>query len=459
MRIVLLSGGSGKRLWPLSNETRSKIFLKLLPSEGGGKESMIQRVCRQLNEAGLLPFTSIVAHKSQAEIVQNHVGDKIPFISEPHRRGTYTAVALASSYLHNKLLAAPDETVVVIPADLFVEPEFFNLLRKFPGVLAQSGSELALLGTTPKHASSQFGYIVPQHSSETLSKDYFTVNQFVEKPDVEKALHLMGNNAMWNCGVFAFPLSFMLSSLKSKGLPAAYDDLIGCYEHLPEASFDVEVVEKTRPSVVIPYGKVWKDLGDWSVLPDFFETNVTGLGEISSDSIHTHLVNELVIPIHVIGVSNLIVAASADGILVANKDKSNQIKKIRNNRQEPMQGEKRWGTYRIFDYSKAEIQPETLTKKVELLPGKNTSYHFHQKRKEIWIIISGTGEFIMEAVNVQIQTGDVLQIPAGAKHAVKAITPIEYIEVQIGTDLLEEDIVRIAMTWEEISKLCNGDQS
>ncbi|MFC5468115.1 sugar phosphate nucleotidyltransferase [Cohnella suwonensis] len=458
MRIVLLSGGSGKRLWPLSNEIRSKIFLKLLPSEDGGKESMIQRVCRQLDEAGLLPSTSIVAHKSQVEMIQNHVGDKIPIIAEPHKRGTFTAVALAASYLHSKLPATPDETVCVIPVDLFVESEFFDLLRKFPEVLAQSGSDLALLGTTPKHPSSQYGYIVPQLAVETdyLSKDYFSVTQFVEKPIEEYALRLINEYAMWNCGVFAFSLSFMLSSLKSKGLPIVYKELLDRYEHLSEASFDVEVVEKTRHSVVIPYDKVWQDLGDWGVLPDHFGSSVIGLGQISSDSIHTHLVNELAYPIHVIGVSNIIVAASTDGILVANKDKSNQIKKLLNYRQKPMYGEKRWGTYRILDHSMTDIGTETLTKKVQLLPGKNTSYHLHQKRKETWTIISGTGEFILEAVNDQIQTGDVLQIPAGAKHAIKAITPLEYIEIQIGTELVDEDIIRIAMTWEEMIQYCKN---
>ncbi|TFE23758.1 sugar phosphate nucleotidyltransferase [Cohnella luojiensis] len=458
MRIVLLSGGSGKRLWPLSNEIRSKIFLKLLPSEDGGKESMIQRVCRQLDEAGLLSSASIVAHESQVEIIQNHVGDKIPIIAEPHKRGTFTAVALAASYLHSKLPATLDETVCVIPADIFVESEFFDLLRQFPGVLSRSKSDLALLGTTPKRPSCQYGYIVPQQAggTDSVPNDYYSISQFVEKPNEENAIRLINQNALWNCGVFAFSLSFMLSSLNSKGLPIGYDELLDRYEHLPEASFDVEVVEKTRQSVVIPYDKAWQDLGDWGVLPDYFGNSVIGLGEVSSDSIETHLVNELAHPVHVIGVSNIIVAASADGILVANKAKSNQIKKMLNSPQKPMYTEKRWGTYRILDRSKTEMETETLTKKVEMLPGKNTSYHLHRKRSETWTILSGTGEFMLDAVNYRIQTGDVLQIPAGAKHAIKAITPLEFIEIQIGTELVDEDIIRIATTWDEMMRYCNN---
>ncbi|SDX80666.1 sugar phosphate nucleotidyltransferase [Paenibacillus sp. CF384] len=457
MRIVLLGGGSGKRLWPLSNEIRSKIFLKLLPSKDGGMESMIQRICRQLGEAGFLSHTSIVAHQSQAEIMQNHIGDEVLFLAEPHRRGTFTAVALAVTYLHAKLQAAPNETICVIPADLFAESDFFSLLSRFPEILKQSGSELALLGTTPSHPSSQFGYIVPAPHQDPADKDYLEVAHFVEKPDEETALRLIGSQAMWNCGVFAFPLSFMLTGLQSRGLPTDYDELLACYEQLPEASFDVEIVEKTQPVVVLPFRNMWKDLGDWSVLPNYFGSSVVGLGEISSDCVHTHLVNELAYPIHVLGVSNIIVAASADGILVANKDKSNQIKKLRSSRQQPMYGEKRWGTYRVLDQSKTGGGLlETLTKKVELLPGKHTSYHSHQKRQEIWTIISGQGEFILEGVSTAIQTGDVLQIAAGAKHAIKAITPLEYIEIQIGTELVEADIMRLVVTWEEIIRYCSN---
>jgi mannose-1-phosphate guanylyltransferase len=450
LRIILLSGGSGKRLWPLSNEIRSKTFLKLLPTGEGRRESMIQRVCRQLDTAGLLPYTSIVTNKSQMEITQNHIGDQIPILAEPYKRGTFLAVGLAASYLHSKRLADLDETICVIPVDLFVESEFYHLLLQLPEILAQSSTELALIGTIPNRPSIQYGYIVPQ---ETGRKDYFNVSKFVEKPNEEMAASLISENALWNCGVFAFPLSFMLSYLTSKGLPINYEELLDRYELFPVTSFDEEVVEKTRHCVVVPYDKAWQDLGDWSILPNYLGNHIIGRGQISSDSLHTHLINELMYPIHVIGVSNIIVAASPDGILVANKDKSNQIKKILNDWQIPMYEEKRWGKFWILDHSKTDT--ETLTKKVEMLPGKNTSYHMHQKRREIWTIISGSGEFILEGVKHSIQTGDVLQIPHGVKHAVKAISPLEYIEIQTGIELLEEDVIRTAMTWEETIKYCN----
>jgi len=450
MRIILLSGGSGKRLWPLSNEIRSKIFLKLLPTGEGTRESMIQRACRQLDQAGLLTSTTIVTNKSQMEIALNQIGDQIPILAEPYKRGTFMAVGLAASYCHSELLADMDETICVIPVDLFAESEFYQLLRRLPDILARSGSELALIGTIPGHPSTQYGYIVAE---ESRAKDYLNVRKFVEKPNVEVAAGLISENAFWNCGVFAFPLSFMLSCLTSKGLPIHYEELLDRYELFPMTSFDEEVVEKIPHCVVVPYDRAWQDLGDWSALSNYLGSQVMGNGQVSSDSLQTHLINELMYPIHVIGVSNIIVAASPDGILVANKDKANRIKKILNDSQTPMYEEKRWGKLWVLDHSKSDT--ETLTKKVEMMPGKNTSYHMHQKRREILTIVSGTGEFILEGEKHSIQTGDVLQIPLGVKHALRANSPLKYIEIQMGIQLNEVDVIRTSMSWEDTIEYCN----
>jgi mannose-1-phosphate guanylyltransferase len=448
MQIILLSGGSGKRLWPLSNEIRSKVFLKLLPSEDGRRQSMIQRVCGQLDKVGLLPSTTIITNKSQVEITHNHIGEQIPIIAEPYKRGTFMAIGLAASYLYSQLQADVDETICVIPVDSFVESEFYELLCQLPGILAQSGADLALIGAIPNRPSSQYGYIVPKI---TGGKDYWHVSTFVEKPSEQIAVSLIKENALWNCGVFAFSLSFMLACLVNKGLPTEYKDLLDRYELFSETSFDEEVVEKIQHAVVVPYDKAWRDLGDWRILTNYLEHDVIGHGQISADSLHTHLINELMYPIHVIGVSNIIVAASPDGILVANKNKSNQIKHILKDSQTPMYEEKRWGIIRVLDHHTTS-DLEILTKKVEMRSGKNTSYHRHQKRREVWTIISGTGEFIIEGVSHSLHTGDVVQIPNGTTHAVKAITALEYIEIQIGTQLLADDIIRIAMTWEDTIK-------
>jgi mannose-1-phosphate guanylyltransferase len=450
LRIIVLSGGSGKRLWPLSNEIRSKLFLKLLPTEDGQRESMIQRVCGQLEKAKLLSNATIVTHQSQVEIMQNHIGEQIPILAEPYKRGTFMAIGLAAAYFHSKHRMNLDETICVIPADLFVELDFYHLIYKQPEFLAKSGAKLALIGTKPDHPSTQYGYIVPQVTGEN---DYYDVLKFVEKPNEELAARLIEEHAYWNCGIFAFRLSFMLSCLTGKGLPIEYEKLLDHYEKFPETSFDQEVVEKTNQSIVVPYEKSWRDLGDWRVITNYLGRQVIGQGKMTSDSLHTHLINELRFPIHVIGVSNIIVAASPDGILIANKDKSNQIKNFLNEGQIPKYSEKRWGKYQLLDHSITDS--ETLTKKVEMLPEKNTSYHMHKHRKEIIIILSGNGELLLDGVYQRIRTGDVLHISQGVKHAIKSITPLEYLEIQIGNELLIEDITRIAVLWEEAIKYGN----
>ncbi|MCL6457054.1 MAG: cupin domain-containing protein [Gorillibacterium sp.] len=455
MRVVLLSGGSGKRLWPLSNDVRSKAFLKLLPapSEQGGKESMIQRVCRQLDSVGLLSSTVIVTHESQVEIMRNHIGEQIPIISEPVKRGTFSAIALAASYFYTLTSIDPQEAIVVLPVDLFAEASFFELICKIPEVLAKTQADLALIGATPKHPSSQLGYIVPQVTGQL---NYWQVEQFVEKPKELEAMQLLKRGALWNCGVFGFTLAFLLPYLKKIGLPSLYQDLLTCYEQLPEASFDVEVVEKTKHSVVLPYAGEWKDLGSWQTLATHLEANVIGYGQITGASANTYLVNELPTKIHVIDIPDIIVAASPDGILVAHIASASQIKEqLSSVSQKPLVEEKRWGTCRILDHTWSDecsgnpLEEDVLTRLIELYPGKNTSYHQHQYRKEVWTILAGRGQVMLNEVLQEIGPGDVLQIPSGTRHAVRAITPLTLVEVQFGIRLAEDDITRLVINWED----------
>ncbi len=446
MRIVLLCGGSGRRLWPLSNDIRSKVFLKILKSGDGTRESMIQRICRQLDEVDLLQSACIMTHNSQVEIARKHVGESIPIIGEPYRRGTFTAAALAASYLHEKMQADPNEIVCMLPVDTFADSRFFQLLHRFPEVLSRSKAELALLGTKPKLPSSQYGYIVPELPGQ--SDEYAVVRRFVEKPERRLAISLMKQCALWNCGVFAFALKFMLVFLKDKGLPAQVENLLACYEQLNVASFDQEVAEHARHAVVMAYDGLWKDLGSWEALSGHFEDKVIGSGRLSDDSVNTHIINELPYPIEVIGASDFIVAAGFDGILIAKKDKANRIKEnFVSASQIPMSGEKRWGSFQVYNYWKDGQGRETMIQKVEIAQGKNTSYHQHFKRKEILTVLSGSAEIILDHTLHRLQAGDVLEIPIGAKHGIKAITKLELLEVQLGVGMDTDDIVRLAMNW------------
>jgi len=451
MKLVLLSGGSGKRLWPLSNDSRSKQFLRVLEDENKNLESMVQRVWNQISKVGLASSTVIATGKSQEDMIKSQLNNQAGLIIEPCRRDTFPAIALAASYVYSMQNTDLDEVIAILPVDPYVDDQFFARVQDLEEVVQNSNSQLALIGVTPTYPSSKYGYIVP--TSEATSNEYFRVSCFTEKPSEKQAASLIKEGALWNCGVFAFKLGYVISILKEKGLPTKYEELLKQYEVLPKISFDYEVVEKTQNIVVLPYDGYWKDLGTWNTLTEEMATSQIGKGVISEDSKNVHLINELDIPVTVLGASNLVVAASPDGILVSDKEASPRIKELVgefDNR--PMYEERRWGWYRVLDYTKLTENKEVLTKRIGVKAGKNLSYQLHDYRDEIWTIIKGEGEFILNDQLKLVKSGDVLQVKSGEKHAIKAITDLEIIEVQTGSQLIEEDIVRLYMNWEEIQE-------
>ena len=447
MKIILLSGGSGRRLWPLSNDVRAKQFLKVLRNDSGEMESMVQRVWSQLANAALASKTVIATGKSQVDLLRSQLGDDVPLVIEPERRDTFPAIALASTFLYSKQNIKEEEIVAVLSVDPYVEKHFFGKIVEMGNSLEQTGADLTLIGVKPTYPSTKYGYIVPKQEST----DYIDVSHFIEKPSEEKAIGLINNGALWNCGVFSFRLKYILDILKRLNLPIDYEQLYLRYNELPKISFDYQVVEKASNIVAITYNGDWKDLGTWNTLTEEMADSVIGNGQISEDSVNTHVINELDLSVKVLGLSNTVVAVSPDGILVTDKSASARLKEmIEGHRQRPMYEERRWGWYRVLDFTKLENGQEVLTKRIGILAGKNLSYQIHEKRREIWTVISGHGEFILDGVLKVVKPGDVLEIPIGAKHAIRAIEDLEFIEVQMGSELVEEDIIRIAMRWEEI---------
>lgn len=448
----MLSGGSGKRLWPLSNDARSKQFLKILEDENYQLKSMVQRVWNQLQRVNLAESSIIATNKTQVDIIQNQLGQKVELVLEPSRRDTFPAIALTASYLYTVKNIPLQQTVAVLPVDPFVQDCFFEKVKELETLLHQSNADLALVGVKPTYPSSKYGYIIP--TTNHIS-DYIQVQSFKEKPTELEAEKLIEQDALWNCGVFAFKLGFVLSLLKQRELPIDYYELLEQYNTIPKISFDYEVVEQTENIVALPYDGYWKDLGTWRTLTEEMHHSQIGKGILTEDCKGTHLINELDIPITVIGVPNVIVAASPDGILIADKDKSPRIKEIVGHfNHRPMYEERRWGWYKVLDHLKIDDNFEVLTKRIGVNAGKNLSYQYHLYRNEVWTIIKGEGIFVQSGRLQVVRPGDVLQIPIGNKHALKAVTDLEMIEVQTGSQLLEEDIVRVFMTWEEVEEHC-----
>ena len=201
MNIILLSGGSGKRLWPLSNDVRSKQFIKLLKN-GDTYESMLQRVYRQITTVDANAKITIATSKSQASIIKNQLGEKVSICVEPCRRDTFPAIILTAAYLHDKLNVEMDEPVIVCPVDPYVDDTYYEAIKTLQKLTKQGNASLTLMGIEPTYPSEKYGYIIPEND-ENVSK----VKAFKEKPDTETAKKYLAENALWNAGIFAFKLS------------------------------------------------------------------------------------------------------------------------------------------------------------------------------------------------------------------------------------------------------------
>lgn len=445
MQLILLSGGSGKRLWPLSNESYSKQFLRILPAPDGTRESMVQRVVRQIRETGLNANITIATGESQRDPIRSQLGDDVHIVTEPERRDTFPAIALACLYLEKELQCGRDEVIVVMPSDPYTDNGYFHTMERMAEAVGQDKGDLVLMGIRPLSPSTKFGYIVPDDSDNASVK---SVLRFTEKPDEEKARELIDGGALWNGGVFAFRLGYMLDIIQGYILADSFSEARSRYAELPKISFDYEVAEKARSVSVVPYEGLWKDLGTWNALSEVLEGNIVGEGFLDEASRNTHIVNQLDIPCICVGAEDLVVAASPDGILVADKDSCERLKPyVEQMNGRPMYEERRWGTYKVVDRFTSSDGSQALTKHLFIKSGKSISYQKHSHRNEVWTFVDGNGLLLIEDKISQVQAGDVVCIKKGQKHSLKALTDLHLIEVQIGDSLIEEDIVRHSMEW------------
>lgn len=446
MQLILLSGGSGKRLWPLSNDARSKQFLPLLASPNGGMESMIQRVVRQIREAQLTNNITFATNAVQRDSIINQLGEDVSVVTEPERRDTFPAIALAASYLAKEKKCDNDEIVVVMPCDVYTESRYFATIGKMVETVKNNVADLVLMGIAPTYPSEKFGYVVPKKAETT--EGVKMVERFTEKPNEEKAKELLEQGAYWNGGVFAFRLGYMMNIVDQYLKTDTFQETHKRYAEFPKISFDYEVAEKAQSVAVVPFAGEWKDLGTWNALCEELPSTHIGNVMMGDNNENTHAVNELGIPVFCNGLKDVIVAASPDGIMVCDKQDSEKIKDYANKLiTRPMYEERRWGTYCVLDNAKYEDGTRSLTKSIHLNAGKHISYQLHRHRSETWTCVDGEGIFVLDGERRFVKRGDVMNIPLGHHHAIKAITDLTFIEVQIGNPLVEEDIERFEFKW------------
>lgn len=430
MNIILLSGGSGKRLWPLSNDVRSKQFIKIFKKEDGLYESMVQRVYRQIKTVDTDASVVVATSKSQVSSIHNQLGDDVGICVEPCRRDTFPAIALACSYLKDVKKIDINEPVVVCPVDPYVEDDYFKALQDLSTEAVNSSSNLVLMGIEPTYPSEKYGYIIPS-DKEKVSK----VLSFKEKPTKEVAEEYIKKGALWNGGVFAFKLKYVLEKAHELIDFTDYDDLFSKYDSLTKISFDYAVVEHEKEIEVIRFKGMWKDLGTWNTLTEAMEENIVGKGELNDTCKNVHIINEMDTPILAMGLHDVVISASPEGILVSDKEQSSYIKPfVDKYEQQVMFAEKSWGSFNVLN-----IDDKSMTIKVTLNEGHRMNYHSHEHRNEVWVVTSGTGTTIIDGMKQNVSAGDVITMTKGVRHTIIANTELKLIEIQLGKDISVHD--------------------
>lgn len=447
IHLVLLSGGSGTRLWPLSNSSRSKQFLKVLRDAQGNHVSMVQRVFGQIRAVDADLDVTIATCAAQENSIRSQIGGEYSLVLEPERRDTAPAIMLACAHLSMVQGASKDDTVVIMPIDSYAEQAYYDGVSKLDDAVQSGFADLVLMGVEPTYPSQKYGYIIPESAEGSPRR----VLRFTEKPDEAMAERLIVQGALWNCGVFAFKLGY-LTGLASHYLDA--DDFEGFrsrYAELPENSFDYEVVEKATSIGVVPYAGTWKDLGTWNTLTEEMRDDVSGRVVVDKATTSgTHVINETGFPMVVAGVSDAVVVATPDGILVSSKEASKNIKAQVSQAAElrPMYEHRRWGEYRVIDSSVFSDGAKSLAKELVIREGKQLSYQRHYHRSEVWTVVSGKGEVVLDGTVRQVRAGSVVAVKAGQQHAARSVgMELHIIEVQLGEILDEGDIERFGDFW------------
>ena len=430
MHIILLSGGSGKRLWPLSNDIRSKQFIKIFPAENGEYESMAQRMYRQICKVDPDATVTVATSRSQVSQLKNQLGDGIGISLEPCRRDTFPAIALATAYLHDVQKVPATEPVVVCPVDPYVNEDYFEALRQLSDLAAGGDYNLTLMGIEPTYPSEKYGYIMP------VSKDKVSrVEAFKEKPDAATAAEYIRSGALWNAGVFAYQIGYVLDKAHELMDFTDYDDLFAHYENVNKISFDYAVAEHEPKIQVMRFSGDWKDMGTWNTLTEAMEEPVIGQGTLNKTCENVDIVNELNVPVLAMGLKNVVIAASPEGILVSDKEQSSYIKPyVDAMDQQVMFAEKSWGSFQVLD-----VEKESMTILVTLKEGHQMNYHSHEHRDEIWNVIAGEGRTIVDGMEQKVKPGDVITMQAGCRHTIVADTELKLIEVQIGKEISVHD--------------------
>lgn len=457
---VILSGGSGTRLWPLSRKAYPK---QLLPVTGG-KYTMLQETLLRVKK---LAAPIVVANEDHRFIVAEQLQQidkrKANILLEPVGKNTAPAIALAA---FAALQQHSDAILVVLPADHLIEDKKAFQLALAAAVAAAKQDQLVAFGVVPTHPETGYGYIKAT-SKKSKQQAAYAIQQFVEKPDLATAKrYLKSGQYYWNSGMFVFKASVYLAELAKHhqkmlaSCQQAFEksqqdmDFIRidkeAFVKSPEDSIDYAVMEKTRNGVIVPLKAGWSDVGSWSSVWEVMKKD-KDQNAIMGDVIARDCQNSLFVAqdhlIAAIGVEDLVVIDTSDALLIARQDRVQDVKKIVDLMKVGKRSEhlihrkvyRPWGSYESIGHG-----PRYQVKRIIVKPGASLSLQMHHHRAEHWIVVSGTAKVQRDEQELLLSENESIYIPLGAKHRLTnpGEEPLELIEVQSGGYLGEDDIVR-----------------